>query len=362
MAVPPLAYAMGFHFLVDAVCCATVLGPLIARNGTQAFEMVSVYNFLAFATQMLTGYLADRVRRDRWLGAVSIAMLGVGGCLTLGLPWLSIGLLGLGNSLFHVSAGREVIRTQGIGGRIVKSWALGFFVAPGALGICMGTLWPTIMHSVSLAALLAMAVLYGFFPPEECLEDTCNKDDMTFKGHGSWHAAAAAMMGFCVLCRAAAGSCMAPPWQGVIAWSLALGVGVVLGKMAGGILADRMGPWTVGLWALGISWLLLTMVSGHPWGFWAGQVVANLMMAVTLFVLVWLYPQRPGLMFGLAAALLFPGSLVRFMPHREQWFSICYLVAMVCFAATGWLCRRNGMGISLKAVSDVDDHQGDGHA
>ena len=84
------------------------------------------------------------------------------------------------------------------------------------------------------------------------------------------------------------------------------------------------------------------------------------MMAVTLFVLVWLYPRRPGLMFGLAAALLFPGSLIRFLPHCGQGVGGLYLLAFACFAVAAWLCRQKGMeGIGGKGLSEREDS---GHA
>ena len=68
--------------------------------------------------------------------------------------------------------------------------------------------------------------------------------------------------------------------------------------------------------------------------------IANLLMAMTLYVLVRLYPSSPGLMFGMAAAVLFPGALMQFLPNREIIFSIAYLMACLSFGIAWWLCGK----------------------
>ena len=98
-----LAFAMIFHFLVDALCGSTMLWHVVEDLPEKAFELVILYNALAFATQILTGWLADRVKHDRWLWLVSIVLLISGAMGALSMPWLATVLLGLGNSLFHVN-------------------------------------------------------------------------------------------------------------------------------------------------------------------------------------------------------------------------------------------------------------------
>ncbi|MBR5839482.1 MAG: hypothetical protein IKZ84_13135, partial [Victivallales bacterium] len=126
-----LAFAMIFHFLVDALCGSTMLWHVVEDLPDKAFELVMLYNALAFATQVFIGLLADRVKHDRWLWLVSIVLLISGATGALSWPWLATILLGLGNSLFHVSAGREVIRHYAHR-RKGKACELGLFVAPGA--------------------------------------------------------------------------------------------------------------------------------------------------------------------------------------------------------------------------------------
>ena len=64
------------------------------------------------------------------------------------------------------------------------------------------------------------------------------------------------------------------------------------------------------------------------------------MMAITLYILVKLYPSSPGLMFGLAAAVLFPGSLMQLLPNHGMIFNIAYLLAAISFGVAWWLCHK----------------------
>ena len=70
------------------------------------------------------------------------------------------------------------------------------------------------------------------------------------------------------------------------------------------------------------------------------EFIANLMMAITLYILVRLFPSSPGLMFGLAAAVLFPGSLMQMLPNHGFIFNVAYLLAAISFGIAWWLCRK----------------------
>ena len=63
-----------------------------------------------------------------------------------------------------------------------------------------------------------------------------------------------------------------------------------------------------------------------------------------------LYPQmlddnnpderEMGLMFGLAAAVLFPGSLMQMLPNHGFIFNVAYLLAAISFGIAWWLCHQ----------------------
>lgn len=302
----------------------------------KAFELVMLYNMLAFATQILTGWLADRVKHDRLLWLVSLVVVVIGATGALSMPWLATVLLGLGNSLFHVSAGREVIRRHAHRGK-GRACELGLFVAPGALGIGLGCLFPMDTGVFSLCGFLLLFPLFCWIWPAETPEKEMDGKNEPIDSH---YFLAAGMMTFCVFCRAAAGFCVPAPWKTSNMLSILCFLLVMGGKMAGGFLGDHFGHWRIGLAALLVSWALFMFGGENTVTALFAQFIANLLMAITLYVLVQLYPSSPGLMFGVAAAVLFPGSLMQLLPNHEIIFSIAYLLACLSFGITWKLCRK----------------------
>ena len=137
------------HFLVDALCVTTLFSA--GMEGDRLMLGVLLYNTLAFSTQCIVGLLADRYGRCREGECVSFALVILG--FALPLPFfVRITLVGVGNSLFHVAAGTTTLR-QSAG----KAWQLGIFVAPGAFGVTLGTLFPR--FGWVLAAAMAICAL-----------------------------------------------------------------------------------------------------------------------------------------------------------------------------------------------------------
>ena len=137
-----MLYAL-LHFLVDGVCAWAMLGRL--GGGMEAFLL---YNFCAFALQLPLGALLDRLG-----GRKTPLLFAEAGCvLTLVGAWVHPAVLGLGNALFHVGGGVDVIRD---GGSCEK---LGIFVAPGAMGLFLGGL---IAGRLPWLLLLAAALMTG---------------------------------------------------------------------------------------------------------------------------------------------------------------------------------------------------------
>lgn len=320
-----LWFYMAFHFLVDALCGATVLGPASFKQPEMLLAIVAIYNMLAFCTQFMTGVFCDEIGKDRLMFYLS-AMFLIAGALLFMFPWGSAVSLGIGNSLFHVAAGREVIRTYSPVERAC-AWPLGAFVSPGALGICLGCLFPNAMYPISLALFVVLLVAFAIFSPV-CQAERPQCSDMPKNANCIL---AVILVVFCVFCRAAAGGCIGMKWREFWQFSLALGVIMVLGKMLGGFVADKFGYCITGVLSLVISWILLSFFADILPLALLGQFAANLMMAVTLYMLVKLCPDKPGLMFGLAASVLYPGSLVKRFYSGPVTFTSLYFASILFF-------------------------------
>ena len=132
------------HFLVDGLClCSLYLLMNASFEMLHFFGFFIIYNVLAFLTQPLTGWWADRMEQRHWLLLLSVAFLTLG-VLTVSLlnaplsanyPVIAVVasiFLGMGNSLFHVWGGKQVaVRTNN------DIRALGVFVSTGAFGLAV---------------------------------------------------------------------------------------------------------------------------------------------------------------------------------------------------------------------------------
>lgn len=127
----------GLHLLVDGMCALAMFGSLLP-GGDRGLSIL-VYNFCAFALQMPLGVALDALCGGKKGRETDFPFLFVlaGVLCTVGGAFLHPAVLGIGNALFHVGGGVGTIREDDR-----QSWrgrGLGVFVAPGALGIYLGT-------------------------------------------------------------------------------------------------------------------------------------------------------------------------------------------------------------------------------
>jgi FSR family fosmidomycin resistance protein-like MFS transporter len=132
--------ALGFgavHALVDCasgylIYAELSVTPLSTRT---VVALVVLYNALAFGLQAPIGLVLDRWPRYR-VAAIAGALVAAI-ALPLGRVAVTSGIVavGIGNALFHVGAGAQVLESSG--DRATES---GIFVGPGAVGLALG-LW-----------------------------------------------------------------------------------------------------------------------------------------------------------------------------------------------------------------------------
>jgi len=271
------------HFLVDGVCAWAMLGRLAGDPCG-----VLLYNFCAFALQLPLGAVLDRLEDRR----MPLCFAAAGCCLTLAGALLHPAVLGLGNALFHVGGGVDVIRDGG------KCEKLGLFVAPGALGLYLGGLMTGASPLLLLPAAAAMVLLLRpIRAPEHTLPQAT-------AGHP---------LGLFLCCflvvvlRSHVGMAVAFPWRtGPLA--LAAVSAVVLGKMAGGYLAERFGSRRTTVLSLTLAAAGYAFVHVPLLGLLA-LLCFNMTMPLTLYALWRRFPGYPGAVFGSLTLALFLGYL-----------------------------------------------------
>lgn len=310
------------HLLVDAVCAAALFGGI--GEGEGLARLIALYSTLAFSTQCLVGLAADRVHSQRIAVAASMVCVALGFALPLSGLFRVI-LLGLGNSVFHVSAGTVTLRGSGF-----RAAPLGVFVAPGAIGLTLGTCFPAWGPVLTVLLLLAAAV---------CLLPTAQAEapappTPASSVQGAKKTAAVLLLTAAVAVRAVGGAAVRFPWQDGVWPTLLATFFVFSGKLTGGFLCDHVGARRAAWCSIPAAALLIAFCGAWMMPSLLGQLALNLTMPITLWLLYRAMPEAPGFAFGVAASALWPGTLAG--RYIEMTGPLRWVFLMVCFLFGLW--------------------------
>ena len=365
------------HALVDAACAAKLYSSTGRLTVLEISSWFLLYNLLAFSTQAIAGGILDAVfhRRLRFSGesclsvknsylkfagvnpylisAVSGAFLvALGAAASFPLP-VGICLIGLGNSLFHTGGGAFVLSaSKG------KAAGIGIFVGPGSLGLVLGTLFSAakwvfiaglaIFGSAAAIIYFRQAARQKHNAPQaspQAFSQASNdpnefaavKEDLPMT---AWtRVMIAVFLLLAVVFRAFGGSFPAYSWKKGTAAILFAALFVTAGKIAGGFAYDRFGAWKTILVSSLAAALIIGLFSNNAPASAAGIFALNIAMPVTLVLLYRCLHRYPAFAFGLAASVLFPGSILGQMAGtglvsepawvRSGLFICCSLTALI---------------------------------
>lgn len=289
------------HFLVDAICVTTLFSA--GAEGELLTLGIILYNTLAFSTQCLVGLLLDSVKHSRAFNLAAMLTV-VLGCL-LPLPFLlRICAVGVGNSFFHVAAGTMTLR-QGRG----KARDLGIFVAPGAVGVTLGTCFPKYGTVLSILLLLCAAVV--LLLPER----GCSDPAETSQCETRYPLLPILLLTAAVAVRAIGGSAAEFPWKSGAGAAFLMTAFVFLGKFFGGFVCDKIGAKRTAMFSIPAAAVCVAFLSAYAVPSLLGQLLLNLSMPVTLWLLYLAMPDSPAFAFGLAASALWPGTIAGMLFH-----------------------------------------------
>lgn len=305
------------HLLVDFACAYLMFSGIYGAR--EWYLCLLLYNFCAFAMQMPMGAAADALDKNARLSALGCVLIG-GAYLVCALGGVaeeaglvSAGVLsvmaavtaGLGNGLFHVGGGLDVLNRSG-----ENAGLLGVFVAPGALGVFLGTTigknaagmreWPALLLVVSACAIVWAA-------RREKRWESSGNSPVSYEGIRSGGAAAAVVcLLLVVVFRSYLGMIQDFSWKDSLGAGAMLAAATALGKMAGGFLADVAGMRRVAFASVSLAGILY-LLSGCP----AAGILAvffwNMTMPLTLWAVAKLLPGAKGFTFGLLTFGLFLG-------------------------------------------------------
>ena len=302
------------HFLVDGLCLCCLYLIVFPFSFSYLTGIFVVYNVLAFLTQPLTGLLADRMRDRHWmLLAAVVLLLAAVMTVTFGFSfaaYLAPVLLGIGNSLFHVWGGKQVVLKAGNDTR-----ALGLFVSTGAFGLAVSMVFFSLsLLYFFLLALCLLAVAYLKLEQNDVrVGNALQEKPWSNRIEKSRWLLLLVVVAF-VMFRSFVGESFTSAIVKDNMVVLLIGLTAMLGKMAGGWLARRMGIMlTLAAVLVVVSGCLLCR-SSERYVMLTGLFAVNCTMPVTLYWANGLLKGREGLAFGLLAAALIPGFLLSTFP------------------------------------------------
>ncbi|HOQ75782.1 MAG TPA: hypothetical protein PK369_04325 [Thermoclostridium sp.] len=316
------------HFLVDFSCAYLMFSRI--RFSEQWFLWMLIYNFLAFAMQMPIGLMADRFNRNAVCAAAGCVLVALAYPVS-GMPMAAVLALGIGNALFHIGGGIDVLNiSRG------KSGPLGIFVSPGAFGIYFGTILGNrgAPGVPSVAVLLVTAAVILFL--QYIWKRSFISGNLTLSLEGAGSPEALLILGclfVVVILRSYVGLVLSFPWKGEGYWGLALICAVVLGKAVGGILADMAGAVRASILSLGFSAAAFLFSNDPLWGVLA-VFLFNMTMPITLWAAARMIPGAKGFAFGLLTFALFLGFIPVYLGADEllstpSGFAAASLVSLV---------------------------------
>ena len=269
-----LSVSAAMHLLVDGLCLCCLYLTVSSFTTNGILSVFLLYNILAFMSQPLTGMMVDRLTHRHWLLLWSLVLLTLGVLVSLSLPLWTFSsslclivavLLGIGNSLFHVWGGKQVVLTTNNDIR-----ALGVFVSTGAMGLAVSVVFFSL--TFVLLCVVAIMVIVGF--------------------------------------RSYVGETFSSPLVKNSAVILLIGFVSMMGKMLGGWLVRWMGMITA------VIVILLTVACCIAFRhvdnviLLLGLLAVNCTMPITLYLSNVVLKGHEGLSFGLLAAALIPGYLL----------------------------------------------------
>lgn len=313
------------HFLVDGICAFAMFGKFVREQS--GYEFFLIYNFCAFALQMPFGALLDVLAEKSWKRAASFSSL-LGVVLTFIGAFTHPVVLGLGNALFHVGGGVDVIREDNAHGWMGQ--ALGIFVAPGAMGLFLGTqlandkgagFWWGILGIAGVVSMLCIIALHRTFR-KSSTQDFVMLETLGSQEMEGWSKGVVAVTLSCflvVILRSYVGMAISFPWKTTLLLSTFSVLAVVLGKMTGGIFSARLGMKKIMILSLLLSAVCYWFSDLAIFGIGA-LFFFNMTMPITLYLLVCKWKTMPGFSFGLLTFGLFLGFLPIYLGWKVPLF------------------------------------------
>lgn len=285
------------HFLVDFFC---IFGLFFHSKTDETYLIGSfIYMILAFAIQPIVGLFIDKFKNEKALTSLSVCLVLIG-FISMNIYSHAI-FSGIGNSLFHVAAGKIILDKS------EKSSPLGVFISFGAIGVGLASSFDiTIISylSIFLAVVMVFLGVLNFFTNYDTIEYNF-ENDSKFKDNKTI-IIAVVLICFSVIVRG-----MSAHYNDY-SWSLPnvlfyIGLVSFAGKFIGGFIKDYLGEVVLIILSGALSIVAVFFQYNVIMSF-IGIFGCNLLMALTLDYVRKAMPTLRATSFGLLANMLTIGT------------------------------------------------------
>ena len=311
------------HFLVDFISVSTIVSFYPGLGTAELMAITILYDFLAFATQPVIGVLADIFHEEKYLTFISIILLGLG--FFMPFKYVAMVLVGIGNALFHVFAGKTIIDETD------HAAPLGVFISTGTLGLslALGYANPILRY-----CLLALLLVFGSVYPFLRVKEEEQKASPLPNKKSEMHLLPLIAVAVAVLIRAMLGNMKMFEADAAEMNVMLVALFVFLGKAIGGFIVDLWGGIILIAFSTVIGCLSIIGLDSTLCRI-AFLLAVNLPMGFTLYYAKKSLPSFSGFGFGVLAALLLLGMLLVSYPFGDL---VSRILSVVFFLINASLC------------------------
>lgn len=318
-----------FHAFVDFCCAAIVLSYIGKINVEELLKTVILYNCLAFGLQPIIGFFADKTGNARNYAIAGCGILSLS-FLFLKNPFAAVLFAGIGNAFYHIGGGVVALKMSG-----GKSFMSGAFVAPGAIGLFLGAFICKVssfpLFWLSGLMIAGMIIISMLDEPDE------KKMPFEFCGNKMIMIVASGLILVSIAIRSFIGLSYEFSQKSYFLLMFLFILSVALGKLLGGLFADKFGMVRTCVIAL-LSSLPLLYFEINPFCEILGIMLFNFTMPVTLTALTDMMPRKKGFAFGLTTLFLLFGAIPPVLYNikvSHNWVFVVVVLVSVIITGVG---------------------------
>lgn len=312
-----LTYSI-IHFIVDLACAVLVSNLITTKMGVgiNLFIAILLYNFFAFAMQLPIGIIADKINKNAICSEIGCLLVAMAfGFSDFGI--ISCVIAGIGNAMFHIGGGIDVLNISD-----KKATLSGIFVSTGAMGIFLGGKSSLISFNkyYILVIILLLSAIWLFYLYNQIKDKVQNETVIIPKINKSEMIIIICLI-ITVIIRGYIGLILAFEWKSKFILAFISILAVVLGKMIGGIIGDKIGFVNISLISLMVSALLFLFAFNNSLFGILAILFFNMTMPITLTALSNILFNNKGMTFGILTFALFIGAIPVFFGYVNTIFS-----------------------------------------